>query len=131
MATQKMAFVPDTIKKSWEKSGILPFNPNIFTDVDFACSAFTSRHAHLPRAIQLVMIAMMLTSSLVLTVTPMCPMMKLIAVLNLPMKMIMRVQKGAGMRVVEMMRIRMNLNLKSMRSPAVPLLPYHHRLIQV
>jgi hypothetical protein len=48
MEARRHAFLPDTIKKAWERSGICPLNPNIFTDADFAPSASTSRHAHLP-----------------------------------------------------------------------------------
>ena len=48
MEARKHAFSPDTIRKAWERCGICPLNPNIFTDADFSPSASTSRHAHLP-----------------------------------------------------------------------------------
>lgn len=39
---------PELIKKSFARTGIYPFNPNIFTDIDFAPSNATSRNVHLP-----------------------------------------------------------------------------------
>ncbi|KAG2017412.1 hypothetical protein CC2G_015303 [Coprinopsis cinerea AmutBmut pab1-1] len=38
----------DLIKKAFEKTGIFPFNPNVFTDEDFAPSRNTSTRAHVP-----------------------------------------------------------------------------------
>jgi hypothetical protein len=48
MAMREKAFLPETISKAWKKSGIYPLNPDIFTNADFAPSASSSRHAHLP-----------------------------------------------------------------------------------
>ena len=50
MGAREKAFLPDTIAKSWVKTGICLLNPNIFTDADFTPSASTLRHAHLPRS---------------------------------------------------------------------------------
>jgi hypothetical protein len=47
MAARDLAFIPSTITKAWEKCGIHPHNPNIFTDADFAPSASTLKVATL------------------------------------------------------------------------------------
>ena len=39
---------PDLIRKSFEKTGIYPFNPAIFTDADYAPSMASSTIAHVP-----------------------------------------------------------------------------------
>jgi hypothetical protein len=39
---------PDIVKTAWRKTGLDPFNPNIFTPVDFAPSRPYSTHAHFP-----------------------------------------------------------------------------------
>jgi len=48
MVARGQAFLPETIKKAWAKCGIWPFNPNIFTDEDFAPSVSTSTKGHFP-----------------------------------------------------------------------------------
>ena len=48
MEVRKKAITPELIKKSFSRTGIYPFNPDIFTDKDFAPSRATSRDAHLP-----------------------------------------------------------------------------------
>lgn len=48
MVAREKAFLPETIRKVWQKSGICPLNPGIFADVNFSPSASTSRHAQLP-----------------------------------------------------------------------------------
>src|SRR5882762_11491696 len=37
-----------TITKTWEKSGLHPYDPDIFTDSDFVLSEVSSASAHLP-----------------------------------------------------------------------------------
>ena len=48
LEVRKKAIMPELIKKSFSRTGIYPFNPDIFTDKDFAPSQATSRDAHLP-----------------------------------------------------------------------------------
>ncbi|KAI6032700.1 hypothetical protein F5J12DRAFT_779149 [Pisolithus orientalis] len=48
MKVHKKAMMPELIKKSFSHTGIYPFNPDIFTDRDFAPSRATSCNAHLP-----------------------------------------------------------------------------------
>lgn len=45
---REKAFKSETILKAWEKSGLNPFNPGIFTAEDFAPSALSSTLAILP-----------------------------------------------------------------------------------
>jgi hypothetical protein len=48
MAAQKLAFLPETIIKAWEKCGIFSLNPKIFFDANFAPSVSTSTKGHMP-----------------------------------------------------------------------------------
>jgi len=44
----RSVITPALIKKSFARTGIYPFNPNVFDDQDFAPSKASSRDAHLP-----------------------------------------------------------------------------------
>lgn len=47
-AARTKVFTKQMILASWHKSGICPFNPNIFTDTDFAPSIVSSTKNQLP-----------------------------------------------------------------------------------
>jgi len=48
MVAHDEAFKAKTIKKAFKNSGIRPFNPNIFTEADYAPSRVSSTLAHTP-----------------------------------------------------------------------------------
>lgn len=48
MLARSESFVRSTILKAWEKSGINPFNPDIFTERDYAPSHISSSKSHFP-----------------------------------------------------------------------------------
>jgi len=48
MVAHDEAFKAKTIKKAFKNSGIRPFNPNIFTEADYAPSRVLSTQAHTP-----------------------------------------------------------------------------------
>lgn len=48
MEVHDQALTEDTIKTAWRKSGIFPFNHNIFMAEDFTTSHSTSTKSHLP-----------------------------------------------------------------------------------
>ena len=48
MAVRALAFLPETIKNTWQKCGICSLNPKVFTNKDFAPSYSTSTWSHLP-----------------------------------------------------------------------------------
>lgn len=45
---RKASFTAKIIKAAWKRTGLYPFNPNIFTNRDFAPSHTTSTKAHVP-----------------------------------------------------------------------------------
>src|SRR5882762_4368620 len=48
MVAREQAFLPRTIQKAWQKCGICPLKPDIFTDADFMPSTSMSTCGHLP-----------------------------------------------------------------------------------
>ena len=42
------SITPDVVKAAWRKTGLFPFNPNVFSEHDFAPSRSYSTQAHLP-----------------------------------------------------------------------------------
>ncbi|KDQ51644.1 hypothetical protein JAAARDRAFT_113283, partial [Jaapia argillacea MUCL 33604] len=48
MEIRKLAIKPETVKAAFRKTGIAPFNANIFTEADFAPSRTTSTKASFP-----------------------------------------------------------------------------------
>ena len=48
MQARGESFKPETIRKAFEKSGIRPLDPTVFTDEDFAPSIASSTQAHVP-----------------------------------------------------------------------------------
>lgn len=50
LAARALAFLPETIRNVWQKCGICPLNPKVFTDKDFAPSYSTSTRSSLPQS---------------------------------------------------------------------------------
>jgi len=48
MKVRNQTFTPELIITAWRKTGLYPFNPNVFTELDYSPSQLTSTEVHYP-----------------------------------------------------------------------------------
>ncbi|KAG8721325.1 hypothetical protein FRC08_014063 [Ceratobasidium sp. 394] len=73
MAAREVGMRPDTIIDAWRRTGHHPFNPDVFTDADYAPSKVSSTIAHLPSPFPDVPIIVAPHPSVVTVLDPICP----------------------------------------------------------